>query len=179
MGDRLTIKPGIRYEQETLIGTIVQNFTLKNNWAPRIGVDLRPARQRQEQGLRQLRDLLRADPERPGRPRAVGRRRHQRADYFDAGLTQPIPDGVPAGPVGATPPTTRSRARGADLIDPNAKLTYMHEFIGGFEYECVPNLNVGVRYIHRSIPRVLEDVSPFPIVAGDLGLPGAAASTTR
>jgi outer membrane receptor protein involved in Fe transport len=36
--DRLTVNPGLRYEQETLAGTLVDNFTLKNNWAPRIGV---------------------------------------------------------------------------------------------------------------------------------------------
>src|SRR5262249_3400910 len=35
-------------------------------------------------------------------------------------------------------------------------------------------INLGVRYIHRDIPRVLEDVQPFPIVAFDLGLPGTA-----
>jgi Carboxypeptidase regulatory-like domain/TonB-dependent Receptor Plug Domain len=37
VGSRLTISPGVRYEQETLSGTIVENFTLKQNWAPRIG----------------------------------------------------------------------------------------------------------------------------------------------
>ena len=39
-------------------------------------------------------------------------------------------------------------------------------------------MNVGVNYIHRSIPRVLEDVGPYPVGACDfLGV--AAASTTR
>ena len=43
VGDRLTINPGLRYEQETLgtFGTITRRersrFPLKNNWAPRIG----------------------------------------------------------------------------------------------------------------------------------------------
>ena len=37
VGNRLTINPGLRYEQEKLAGTIVTDFTLKNNWAPRIG----------------------------------------------------------------------------------------------------------------------------------------------
>src|SRR5439155_9627407 len=37
VGSRLTINPGIRYEQETMNGTLVQDFQLKNNWAPRIG----------------------------------------------------------------------------------------------------------------------------------------------
>ena len=31
----------------------------------------------------------------------------------------------------------------------------------------MPNVNVGVRYIHRSIPRVLEDVGPYPVGACD------------
>src|SRR5260221_318142 len=38
VGDRLTISPGLRYEQEKLDGTLISGFSLKNNWAPRIGV---------------------------------------------------------------------------------------------------------------------------------------------
>ncbi|HZY09001.1 MAG TPA: hypothetical protein VFE69_14690, partial [Ilumatobacteraceae bacterium] len=34
---RVTINPGLRYEQETMSGTIIKDWTLKNNWAPRIG----------------------------------------------------------------------------------------------------------------------------------------------
>ena len=49
---------------------------------------------------------------------------------------------------------------------------YVNEVIAGVEHEVLPGLNMGVRYIHRDIPRVLEDVQPFPVVAFDLGLPG-------
>ncbi len=49
---------------------------------------------------------------------------------------------------------------------------YINEVIGGVEYEAAPGLNVGVHYVHRDIPRVLEDVQPYPIVAFDLGVPG-------
>jgi hypothetical protein len=37
-------------------------------------------------------------------------------------------------------------------------------------------LNLGVRYVHRDIGRVLEDVQPYPIVATSLGLPGATTA---
>src|SRR5690606_34423829 len=37
VSDRLTVNPGIRYEQQSLSGTLVEDFELKNNWAPRIG----------------------------------------------------------------------------------------------------------------------------------------------
>ena len=33
--------------------------------------------------------------------------------------------------------------------------------------------SAGVRYVHRNIGRVLEDVTPFPVVAANLGVPGA------
>jgi hypothetical protein len=46
----------------------------------------------------------------------------------------------------------------------------------GTEYPLGRGLNVGVRYVHRDIGRVLEDVQPYPIVATSLGLPGAATA---
>jgi len=44
--------------------------------------------------------------------------------------------------------------------------------LAGFEFQAAPGMRLGVRYIHRDIPRVLEDVQPFPMVAFDLGVPG-------
>ena len=58
---------------------------------------------------------------------------------------------------------------GADTIDEDAKLSYKDEFVAGFEYEALPNINLGVRYIYRNIGRVLEDVADAPVVAYDLG----------
>jgi len=97
-----------------------------------------------------------------------------RADYFDEALTQPVPDGTLA--LGTT---THFIALGpsADTIDPNTKAGYVREAIAGFEFEAAPGLNLGVRYIHRDIPRIVEDVQPYPIVATDLGIPGAATAT--
>ena len=37
-------------------------------------------------------------------------------------------------------------------------------------------IDLGVRYVHRDIGRVLEDVQPYPILAMSLGLPGAATA---
>lgn len=65
---------------------------------------------------------------------------------------------------------------GADEIDPNAKLSYYNEWVVGTEYTVAHGLDVGVRYVHRDIGRVLEDVQPYPIAAISLGLPGAATA---
>src|SRR5262249_38707203 len=42
IGDKLTVNPGLRYEQQTLNGVVISDFTLKNNWAPRIGATYAP-----------------------------------------------------------------------------------------------------------------------------------------
>ncbi len=46
----------------------------------------------------------------------------------------------------------------ADQIDPNIKAGYVNEALVGFEYEALPGLVLGVRYIHRDIPRIVEDM---------------------
>jgi hypothetical protein len=173
VNNRLTVKPGLRYEQQTLVGTLVDDFTLKNNWSPRIGAtyDYTGEGRGKIYGnwgryyARIPNDLA---------ARALSADAGIGADYFDANLTQPIPNGVLAGPEGRQTATHYSIAgAGADVIDPNAKLTYLDEALTGAEYEVRQGLSIGVRYVYRNIGRVLEDVTPFPIVAADLGIEGA------
>jgi hypothetical protein len=172
IGSTLTIRPGLRYEQETLVGTIVDNFTLKNNWAPRIGVTWDPTGTGRAKLFANYGRYYARVPNDLA-ARALSADQGVGADYFDAALTRPIPDGVPAGPNQTTTHYSIAGA-GADVIDPNAKLSYYNEYLGGVEYDLGGTM-VGARFIHRDIGRVLEDVTPFPIVAADLGIPGAAS----
>jgi outer membrane receptor protein involved in Fe transport len=173
VGNRLTLKPGVRYEQETLDGTLIQGFKLDNNFAPRIGAtfDLTGSSRSKLYGsygifYQRIPNDLAA--------RALSADAGIGADYFDANLTQAIPNGVLAGPPGRQTATHYSIAGvGADVIDPNAKVTYMQEYLVGVEHQVAANTSVGVRYVHRNIPRVLEDIQAFPVAAADLGLPGA------
>jgi hypothetical protein len=178
VSDRFTVNPGIRYEQEKLAGTIVTDFTLKNNWAPRIGATY----------------LLTAD----GRTKAYGSYGRfyaripndlaaralsaddstSRADYFDPNLTQPIPEGV-----ATIDPTTGASitnhfvlaGTGADTIDPNAKLSYTSEYVVGAQREIATGMSLGLQYSYRNIGRILEDVANAPMVAYDLGVPGLSS----
>jgi outer membrane receptor protein involved in Fe transport len=169
VNDRLTILPGIRYEQQDLKGTLVDSFKLDNNWAPRIGATWDPTGQGRwkiygNYGIfysRVPNDLA---------ARALSSDAGIGADFFDAGLTQFIPDGVLAG---GTATHFSIAGAGADAIDPDVKASYLHEGIVGAEYEVWQGTRVGVRYVHRNIARVLEDVTPFPIVAANLGVEGA------
>ncbi len=95
-----------------------------------------------------------------------------RADYFDAALTRPIPQGTLA--FGTTNHFIVAGTSN-DLIDVKSKVTYQQEFAGGLEFEAARSLNLGVRYIHRSIPRVLEDTQVYPVGACDLGVDAACS----
>ncbi len=95
-----------------------------------------------------------------------------RADYFDANLTQPVPDGLNV--AGVTVHYLPPAGAGAAFINPDSKSSYQQEFLGGAEFAVGRNGSVGLRYIHRSVPRILEDYSAAPVAAYDIGCPGLA-----
>jgi hypothetical protein len=173
IGDRLTINPGLRYEQQTLHGTEVDDFTLDNNWAPRVGATFSLTSDNKGKIYGHYGRYFARLPNDLA-ARALSADRLISADYFDDGLTRPIPDGVLAGPQGNQTTTHFSiLGASADVIDPDAKSTVFTEVVTGVEYEAIAGLNVGARYVYRNLDRLLEDVTMFPLVAGDLGIPGA------
>jgi hypothetical protein len=164
---RLTINPGLRYEQEKLSGTLVNNFTLKNNWAPRIGATYDLTGDTRTKIFGSWGRFFARVPNDLAARALSSDDGTSRADFFDLALTNPIPNGVEAG--GVTQHFLLQGV-GADTIDPNAKLSYTDEWIVGIEREVWPNTSIGVRYSNRRIGRVLEDVAAAPLVAYDLGL---------
>jgi len=48
---------------------------------------------------------------------------------------------------------------GIEFISPGIKGQYSQEAILGGEYEILPDFKVGVSYIHRTLPQVIEDIS--------------------
>lgn len=48
---------------------------------------------------------------------------------------------------------------GTEFVSPGMKGQYTEEWILGAEYQLIPDLKVGLSYIHRSLPQVIEDIS--------------------
>jgi hypothetical protein len=48
---------------------------------------------------------------------------------------------------------------------------YTQEFLGGIEFEVARSVSLGVRYVHRSIPRVLDEYGLIGLVEGEFGRP--------
>ena len=163
LGNRLTLDPGLRYEQETLNGNVISGFGLKNNWAPRIGIAYDATGDSKTKVYGSWGRFYARMPNDLAARSLSSEVTMTRGDYFDANLSQPIPDGTLAG--GQTSHLVLSGAVAGDTIDPNAKMSYINEFVVGFEREIRPNTSLDVRYIHRNIGRVLEDVANCPMAA--------------
>jgi hypothetical protein len=162
---RLTINAGIRYDQEKLGGTIVESWELKNNWAPRIGATLDATGDGRTKIYANYGRFYARIPNDLAARALSADDGFTRGDYFDAGLTQIVPEGVAAAGV------TRHfilAGVGADLIDPDAKLTYSNEVVLGIDREIMRNTTLGVRYVFRNMPQVLEDIANCPMVAYEL-----------
>jgi hypothetical protein len=163
LGDWLTLKPGIRYEQQELIGNLT-DFTWDNNWAPRIGVTWDPTRSGRARVYGNWGRYFAKIPNDLAARALSADAGVTRADYFDANLTQPIPEGVTAG----DPPTTThfvTAGLSAAEIDEESESTYTDEWIVGGEYEVAAGLTLGVNWQSRRFGRVLEDVGTAPMLA--------------
>jgi outer membrane receptor protein involved in Fe transport len=170
VGDRLTLNPGLRYEQEKLVGTIITDFTLKNNWAPRLGATLDATGDGRTKVYGNFGRYYARIPNDLAARALSADDGFVRGDYFDAALTRVVPQGTLA--AGTTSHFTLAGV-GADIIDPEAKLSYQNEVVLGVDREIMSNMTVGVRYVWRNFGRVLEDVANVPVVGYELELPGA------
>jgi hypothetical protein len=186
IGKRLTLKPGVRYEQQKLVGgdpplchaddtrpgrgdgtgtPIHCTFTWDNNWGPRIGGTFDLIGNGRSKLYGSFGRFYAKIPNDLAARSLSADAGISRGDYFDQNLTQPVPEGVSA--AGATRHLILA-GLGAAEIDPDAKSTYINEALGGFEFELAPNLSLGVRYIHRDMPRILEDVGTAQMILYDL-----------
>jgi hypothetical protein len=165
IGNRVTVTPGVRYEQQTLSGALT-DLTLDNNWAPRIGIVIDPTGTGRGRIFANWGFFFAQIPNDLAARALSPDASVSRADYFDAALTRPVPEGVLAAGV-----ANHFQFAGltAAEIDPDVRASYVNELLVGGEYQLIPGLTVGARYIRRRIPRVLEDVQPFPLVACDVG----------
>ena len=183
IGTKLTINPGLRYEQESMSGTLVQNFELKNNWAPRIGATFDPFGDGRTKIYGNYGVFFARIPNDLAARALSADDGFTRGDYFDPGLTKPVPQGTatqtPTQAAAGTSTTNHFilEGVGADTIDPNTKLSYENEVVIGFERQILSNTTFGARYIFRNMPRVLEDVANCPMAAYDLAATSGVCNT--
>ena len=101
------------------------DFTFDGNWAPRLGITFDPTGAGRMKLFANYGRFFAKVPNDLAARALSADAGISRADYFDANLTQPIPDGVLAGRNDATPDLRRTVAVRPSI--PNAKSTYRDE----------------------------------------------------
>jgi outer membrane receptor protein involved in Fe transport len=161
IGRNFTIRPGVRYDQQKLNGN-VSSYTFDGNWAPRIGATWDPTGNGRMKIFGNYGWFFAKIPNDLAARALSADAGVTRADYFDANLTQPIPNGVSA--AGTTVHLGFAGLSASDF-DPNARSTYSTETLVGAQWEPAAGLSVGVNYMRRRYGRVLEDIGTLPMAA--------------
>lgn len=160
VADGLTLLAGVRYERQRLVGD-VGSFTFDDNWAPRVGVVWDPSGEGRAKLYGSFGVYFAKIPTGLAMSLFGESGRVRRADYFSLDLTDPVPEGVEA--LGTTRHLILSGTEPSQ-VDPAARVTYTRELSLGADVALGSDLTVGLHFIHRDIPRVLEDVNTTAVV---------------
>ena len=187
---RLTLRPGVRYEQQELVGgdpplchdddtrpglgdgtgaAVHCRFKWNGNWAPRLGATYDVVGNGRSKVYASWGRFYAKIPNDLAARSLSADAGISRADYFDEALSRPVPEGVLA--AGQTRHFVLAGLHAAEF-DPETRSTYQDEFLGGAEFEVLPETSAGIRYIRRNMPRIMEDVGTAQMVLYDLGVPG-------
>jgi hypothetical protein len=165
-GARVTVRAGVRWDQQKFQG-VGAAYTFPGGWAPRVGVTYDPSGRGRSKLYANYGRFYTQYPNDLATRGFSALSATNQADYYDLNLTQPIADGVLAGNT-----LHHYIISGADPAQayPGTKNTYNNEYLVGAEYEWLPGLSLSVRYIHRDLQNVIEDMAPAAKVLYDLGL---------
>lgn len=180
---RLTLRPGVRWERQQLTGVQPPpnlcsegesrpgandgstpkacSFTWTDLWAPRIGATFDILGNGKSKLYAAWGRFYAKIPNDLAARALSADAGITRQNFRDAGLTQPVANGTSA--FGTTTHLLQSSGSAA-IIDPEAGSTYKNEIVGGIEFEVAKNVSLGVRYIHRTMPQILEDIGELPVV---------------
>jgi hypothetical protein len=191
IGRSVTLKLGLRWERQTLVGgdpplcfddevrvgdggsghgnPVRCAYTWSHNWSPRLGAIWDVGGSGRAKLFAHWGRFYVKIPNDLAARALSGDALVWQADYYDAALTQPIPEGELVG--GRTRHFSGS-ALAPSLFANDTRSTFTDELLAGFEIEAAPLLNVGVRYVHRTLSTVLEDYAQASPVMWDMGFPG-------
>jgi len=167
IGRRLTIKPGLRFEQQAETGTAFR-YVFAHNWAPRIGVIFDPSGNRKTKLFANWGRFYEKIP----LDIAV------RSFSFESGIRGnlykdqgpgAVPDLSAANFIGGT--LAQSGGPGnLTFVAGGTKAEYQDEVVGGFEHEFSNSFTFSSRFVYRHMRRIIEDVSGINVTQNNAGV---------
>jgi len=182
IGKHLTIKPGIRIEQQQMHGSAGGlHYVFAHNWAPRIGVIFDPTGQRKSKFFANWGRFYEKIPVDIAirafsfETSVIG------AFYKDAGLGNQ-PDLSPQNWCGAATHPCGAAVGGGNLgfsgspadqeiVYGGTGAEYQDEAVAGFEKEFGNKFTFSGRFVYRHMRRIIEDISGVNVTQYNAGLP--------
>lgn len=160
-----TAKLGLRWEEQKLQGNLT-TYSFTGNWAPRLGFIIDPTGKRRTKIFANWGKYFEKVPQDMA-IRAMSGEQSLLNGYF----TQPNPTAanfIPGSKFTSLNPS-------ATVIAAGTKTGYQEEIVAGVEHELPGGVVLSGRFIHRSLKRILEDISGVNSEAALAGAPQNAA----
>jgi hypothetical protein len=172
LGRRITIKPGLRFEQQAETGNAFR-YVFSHNWAPRIGVIVDPTGNRKSKFFANWGRFYEKIPLDIAVRSFSFETSVNGEVYKDTGPGNP-PDLSASAyiPVaqGGLAPVVLGGASSAENVFPGTRAEYQDEVVGGYEHEFHSGMTFSGRFVYRHLRRVLEDTSGINVTQALAGV---------
>ncbi len=169
LGNRLTFKPGMRFEQQAMGGNY-SRYVFAHNWAPRIGVILDPTGNRHTKFFANWGRFFEKVPS-----DIAIRAFSFESSVIGAWYKDPGPNAAPdLSPANYVPGHKLSFQGGPDaatLVAGGTGSEFQDEVVGGFEHEFGNNFTFTGRFVYRHMRRIIEDISGINVTQANAGVP--------
>lgn len=169
IGNRLTIRPGIRWEQQRMAGNAL-SYSFAGNWAPRIGIIFDPTGGRKSKFFVNWGRFFEKVPQDIAIRAFSFESSVRGALYKDPGPTG-TPDLSPANYISGGKIALTGGPEDATIVAGGTKAQYQDEVVAGYEKEFGGGFTFSGRFVYRNIRRILEDISGINVTQYLAGVP--------
>jgi hypothetical protein len=166
---RFTIKPGVRFEQQSLIGNLT-HYDLTHNWAPRVGVILDPFNDHKTKIDASWGRFFEKVPSDIS-VRALS----SQLSITGAWYTDPGPGAQPnLSPSNYVPGGNiafQGGPQNLEFVAAGTGAQFQDEVTAGYEHEFAHNLTFTGRFVYRDLRRIIEDMSGTNVTQALHGVP--------
>lgn len=167
---RITLKPGVRLEQQSLIGNQT-HYILTHNWAPRVGLIVDPFNNHKTKIDASWGRFFEKVPSDISVRALSSQLSLTGAWYADPGPGQQ-PNLSPSNYVpGGSIAFQGGCALCIENVAPGTGAQFQDEVTGGFEHEFAHNLTFTGRFVYRDLRRIIEDMSGTNVTQALHGVP--------
>jgi len=172
IGRRITLKPGLRFEQQSETGNAF-TYVFAHNWAPRIGVIVDPTGNRKSKFFANWGRFYEKIPLDIAVRSFSFETSVNGEVYHDSGAGNPpnlaASNYIPVAQGGLSP-IVLGGAAATENVYAGTGAQYQDEVVGGYEHEFKGGLTFSGRYVYRHLRRVLEDTSGINVTQALAGV---------